>query len=149
MAEDMVVFQKPEDLCKWLAIKNSDVRLEKHEASIIFNYMEGHDYQLGFAGDKLLRQDIAGKKGEMFSYSIDEVIDMVCEWNYELIQEATALRSEASLSQGQVAAKLGMSSHSHIAAIETGRVVPRLNTFLRILSLYDHTIKIVRKDSEK
>ena len=89
MAEDMVVFQKPEDLCKWLAIKNSDVRLEKHEASIIFNYMEGHDYQLGFAGDKLLRQDIAGKKGEMFSYSIDEVIDMVCEWNYELIQEAT------------------------------------------------------------
>ena len=67
----------------------------------------------------------------------------------ELIQEATALRSEVSLSQGQVAAKLGMSSHSHIAAIETGRVVPRLNTFLRILSLYDHTIKIVRKDSEK
>lgn len=67
----------------------------------------------------------------------------------ELIQETTALRSKASLSQGQVAAKLGMSSHSHIAAIETGRVVPRLNTFLKILSLYDHTIKIVRKDSKK
>ena len=66
-----------------------------------------------------------------------------------MIPEATALRSEASLSQGQVAEKLGMASHSNIAAIETGRVVPRLNTFLRILSLYDHTIKIVRKDSEK
>lgn len=89
MAEDMTVFEKPEDLCKWLEIKNSDVKLEKHEASLLFNYMEGHDYQLGFDGNKLLRQDVAEENGEIVPYSIDDVIDVVCEWNYELIQDAT------------------------------------------------------------
>lgn len=89
MAEDMAVFEKPEDLCKWLEVRNSDVRLEKHEASLLFNYMEGHDYRLGFDGNKLLRQDVAEKHGEIVSYSIDDVIDVVCEWNYELIQDAT------------------------------------------------------------
>lgn len=34
MAEDMVVFQKPEDLCKWLIIRNFDVRLKKYEAML-------------------------------------------------------------------------------------------------------------------
>lgn len=89
MAEEMFVFQKPEDLCKWLEVRNSDVKLEKHEASLLFNYMEGHDYRLGFDGDKLLRQDVAEENGEIVPYSIDDVIDLVCEWNYELIQDAT------------------------------------------------------------
>lgn len=89
MAEDMAVFQKPEDLCKWLEVRNSDVRLEKYEASLIFNYMEGHGYQLGFDGNKLLRQDVVEENGEIVPYSIDEIIDVVCEWNYELIQDAT------------------------------------------------------------
>ena len=89
MAEDMAAFENPEDLCKWLEIKNSDVRLEKHEASLIFHYMEGHDYRLGFDGGKLLRQDVAEENGEIIPYSIDDVIDVVCEWNYELIQDAT------------------------------------------------------------
>lgn len=89
MAEDMTAFEKPEDLCKWLEIKNSDVRLEKNEASLLFNYMEGHDYRLGFDGDKLLRQDVAEENGEIIPYSIDDAIDVVCEWNYELIQDAT------------------------------------------------------------
>lgn len=89
MAEDMTAFEKPEDLCKWLEIKNSDVRLEKHEASLLFNYMEGHDYRLGFDGDKLLRQDVAEENGEIIPYSIDDAIDVVCEWNYELLQDAT------------------------------------------------------------
>lgn len=89
MAEEMFVFQKPEELCKWLEVRNSDVKLEKHEASLLFNYMEGHDYRLGFDGNKLLRQDVAEENGEIVPYSIDDVIDLVCEWNYELIQDAT------------------------------------------------------------
>lgn len=67
----------------------------------------------------------------------------------ELVKETIALRTESSLSQGQVAMKLGMSSHSHIAAIETGRVVPRLDTFLKILALYNRTIEISGTDTEK
>lgn len=67
----------------------------------------------------------------------------------ELMKKAIAMRTEASLSQGQVAAKLGMATHSHIAAIETGRVVPRLDTFLKILSLYDCTIDVVKLNSKK
>lgn len=85
MAEDMVVFQRPEDLCKWLEIKKSDVVLEnmRHQYfSIIWEDM--------IISSDLMEisccVDIAEGKGEIVPYSIDEIIDIVCEWNYELIQ---------------------------------------------------------------
>ncbi len=88
MAEEMIEFQKPEDLCKWLQTNNSDVQVDESEAELLLRYMEGHDYQLGFDKNKMLRQDVAEENGERVSYSIDEVIDIVCEWNYELLEHA-------------------------------------------------------------
>ena len=34
---------------------------------------------------KMYRQDIAEENGEIEPYLIDDVIDIVCEWNYELM----------------------------------------------------------------
>ena len=42
----------------------------------------------------MYRQDIAEENGEIEPYSIDDVIDIVCEWNYELILDAEAHRSD-------------------------------------------------------
>ena len=42
----------------------------------------------------MYRQDIAEENGEIEQYSIDDVIDIVCEWNYELILDAEAHRSD-------------------------------------------------------
>ena len=65
------------------------------EAEIILDYMEGHDYAIGIDSDgKMYRQDIAEENGEIEPYSIDDVIDIVCEWNYELILDAEAHRSD-------------------------------------------------------
>ena len=59
------------------------------------NYMEGHDYAIGIdSAGKMYRQDIAEENGEIEPYPIDDVIDTVCEWNYELILDADAHRND-------------------------------------------------------
>lgn len=50
--------------------------------------MAGHDYELVLQGGKLFRHDVAEQPGEMQEYDIDDVIDIVCEWNYELKTDA-------------------------------------------------------------
>ncbi len=40
----------------------------------------------------MYRQDVAEENGEIEPYPIDDVIDTVCEWNYELILHAEAHR---------------------------------------------------------
>ena len=37
-------------------------------------------------------RDVAEENGEIEPYPIDDVIDIVCEWNYELILDAEAHR---------------------------------------------------------
>lgn len=54
------------------------------EAEIILDYFEGHDYVLGHVEGVLHRGDLADKKDETVweEFSMDDVIDLVCEWNY-------------------------------------------------------------------
>ena len=42
----------------------------------------------------MYRQDVAEENGEIEPYPIDDVIDTVCEWNYELILDADAHRND-------------------------------------------------------
>lgn len=67
----------------------------------------------------------------------------------ELIDKATELRRKTLLSQKQVAEQLGLNSHGTVTQMEQGRGTPRLETFLRILSVYGYTLKIVPKDKSK
>ena len=62
-----------------------------------------------------------------------------------LVDQAVRLREEALLSQKQVATILGLSSHGSINAIETKKVMPRMDTFLRLLSVYGYELQIVPK----
>lgn len=69
--------------------------LTDKEAEIILGYMEGHDYMVGEAQGNLYRGDLAEVVGMICweDFSMDDVIDSVCEWNYELILEADAMRN--------------------------------------------------------
>lgn len=67
------------------------------EADIILGYMEGHGYTLGQIDGVLYRGDLEDKPKETVweEFSMDEVIDSACEWNYELILDMDAERQNA------------------------------------------------------
>lgn len=66
----------------------------------------------------------------------------------KLTSQAVNLRNEESLSQKQVADILGLRSHAGITAMEAGKVIPRLDTFLTVLSVYGCTLQIIPIDNE-
>lgn len=88
MPEDIISFEKSEELLLWVNMAKLDICLSKRDASIILSYMEGHDYALGVKDGNLVRMDVAEEQGEIVPYTLDEVIDDVCEWNYELMKDA-------------------------------------------------------------
>ena len=77
---------------------NTGFHLTDKEAEVMLGYMEGHDYLLGEIQGKLYRGDLAEVVGMICweGFSMDDVIDLVCEWNYELILEVDALRNNST-----------------------------------------------------
>ena len=58
-----------------------------------------------------------------------------------LLEMLRSMRKAQCLSQSQVASMLD-ASRSHTAAIEQGKVIPRLDTYIRLLSIYGYDIDI-------
>ena len=77
---------------------NTGFHLTDKEAEVMLGYMEGHDYLLGENQGEFYRGDLAEVVGMICweEFSMDDVIDLVCEWNYELILEADALRNNST-----------------------------------------------------
>lgn len=77
-------------------IRDNDIKIimTDKEAEMLLGYMEGHDYVVGYAEGKLYRGDLGEVPGEIVwdDYSVDELIDSVCEWNYEMILDRDAER---------------------------------------------------------
>ena len=93
MDKEVTLISKPEELIAWADTFDILLNPSIEDAQILLNYMEGHDYAIGIDSDgKMYRQDIAEENGEIQPYHIDDVIDIVCEWNYELILDAEAHR---------------------------------------------------------
>lgn len=67
------------------------------EAELIVGYMEGHGYVLGQIDGVLYRGDMEDKPETIVweEFSMDDVIDSVCEWNYEFILDMDAERQHA------------------------------------------------------
>lgn len=62
------------------------------EADTLFGYLVNHNYVVGHRENRgFFLRDVDGKWREC---SIDKVIDMVCDWNYEFIQITKALLEE-------------------------------------------------------
>ena len=95
MDMEITLFSKPEELIAWADTFDILLNPSIEDAAILLNYMEGNDYAIGVDSDgKMYRQDIAEENGEIELYPIDDVIDTVCEWNYELILDADAHRAD-------------------------------------------------------
>ena len=95
MDMEITLFSKPEELIAWADTFDILLNPSIEDAAILLNYLDGHDYAIGVDSDgKMYRQDIAEENGEIELYPIDDVIDTVCEWNYELILDADAHRAD-------------------------------------------------------
>ena len=92
MENEVRIFDKAAEFAEWIDNNDLTLVLNEKEAELLFNYMEGHGYAIGIKDDRMVRVDINEENGEIDEYTIDEVIDTVCEWNYELIQEADTAR---------------------------------------------------------
>ena len=78
---------EPKKLHLWLEYKRPDLQITDQEIQMLLGYFEGHDYGLFIRNDELMRKDLSEENGEIQPYDMDEVIDIVCEWNYELLYE--------------------------------------------------------------
>ena len=97
MAEnrEITLFSEPEELIAWAEVYDKQINPSIEDAALLLNYMEGHDYAIGTdAEGKMYRQDMAEENGEIEPFPIDDVIDKVCEWNYDLILHAEAKKND-------------------------------------------------------
>ena len=79
----------------WAEVYDKQINPSIEDAALLLNYMEGHDYAIGTdAEGKMYRQDMAEENGEIEPFPIDDVIDKVCEWNYDLILHAEAKKDD-------------------------------------------------------
>ncbi len=86
--------RQPEELLAFIKDNEISIVMTDKEAEMLLGYMEGHDYVAGFAGGELYRGDLDEVPGEIVwdAYTVDDLIDLVCEWNYELILDMEAER---------------------------------------------------------
>lgn len=95
MDVEVKLITEPEELIAWADSYDILLNPSLEDAAILLNYMEGHDYAIGIDADgKMYRQDMAEENGEIEPYRIDDVIDKVCEWNYDLILDAVTHMEE-------------------------------------------------------
>lgn len=83
-----VTITRTETFLVWANFARPDLEVTQRDAEILLGYMAGHDYELVLQNGELFRHDVAEQPGEMQEYDIDDVIDIVCEWNYELKTDA-------------------------------------------------------------
>lgn len=87
--------------------------------------MEGHDYAIGIDSDgKMYRQDVAEENGEIEPYPIDDVIDTVCEWNYELILvPAQLVQIKSAIEKGLTESQLVELINNNISAEKMKEII--------------------------
>lgn len=66
--------------------------MTEEEAQKVVDYMEGHGYLLGHMDGGMFRGDLCDEQDKVTwePYTIDDAVDVVTEWNFELIKDAEA-----------------------------------------------------------
>lgn len=95
MQNGLELINEPKDLLRWMAAHDVLIDLSAEDATLLLGYMEGHDYGVAVAGNgELVRIDLSSEQPQPDDYSVDELIDQVCEWNYEMILDADMRRKD-------------------------------------------------------
>lgn len=93
MDREVKLLTEPAELLAWVASCVPEFRMNREGAEILLNYMEGHDYRVGIDTEgNMVRVDVADTNNAVEAYSLDDLIDDVSEWNYELLAEADMKR---------------------------------------------------------
>ena len=82
-------FQNAAAFVKFMDENDMLFHLTEKEAELLLSYMSGHDYVLGEKDGKLFRGDLSYRYGKIrwLEDTIDDVVDMVCEWNNDLLEK--------------------------------------------------------------
>ena len=93
MDREVKLLTEPAELLAWVASCVPEFRMNREGAEILLNYMEGHDYRVGIDTEgNMVRVDVADTNNVVEAYSLDDLIDDVSEWNYELMADADMKR---------------------------------------------------------
>ena len=94
MKKEIELIAEPQELMKWMAEHDVLMDLSKEDIQLLLDYMGGHDYAMGIDPEgQLVRVDMSLPEMEYTEYSLDDFIDLACEWNYEFILEADKVRN--------------------------------------------------------
>lgn len=90
--EEPDCFSCAEDLVKFMGACDTPFELTETEADKLLGYMSGHDFLLGEKEGKLFRGDLCYQQEKIrwTEDTIDDVINDVSEWNYDLLKQAQA-----------------------------------------------------------
>ena len=93
MDREVKLLTEPAELLAWVASSVPEFRMNREGAEILLNYMEGHDYRVGIdTAGNMVRVDVSDANSLVEEYSLDDLIDDVSEWNYELLTDADMKR---------------------------------------------------------
>lgn len=82
-------------MIQWIQERELPFDISMEDSEMLLGYLEGHDYAIGQdEASVMYRKDVAEINGEIDVYSMDEVIDVVCQWNYEKILEEDKGRND-------------------------------------------------------
>ena len=88
--EMMGCFENAENFANWVNNQDAGVRLSDEEAKMILGYVEGHGYAVRLNDQgTMICVDLDEPENEPEAYSIEELIDRVCHWNYEFLLDDT------------------------------------------------------------
>lgn len=93
MDNEVKFLTEPGELLAWVASYAPEFKMSREGAEILLNYMEGHDYRVGIdTVGNMVRVDVSDVNNIMEEYSLDDLIDDVSDWNYELLTDADIKR---------------------------------------------------------
>ena len=90
--EEPKPFASGAELVRFMDENDMLFHMTEKEADVLLGYLGGHEFLLGEKDGKLYRGDLAYEQGKVrwLNDTIDDAIDVVCEWNYEMVQTAQA-----------------------------------------------------------
>lgn len=88
MEKDRQLVTEAKQLTDWLDENDILMNLSESDIILLMNYMEGHGYQIGIGTDGLIKINLSSGTYQDEAITIDDMIDSVCEWNYEMLQYA-------------------------------------------------------------
>lgn len=85
MVAGMTMIDSPKELKEWGEQNVPHIRLTDQGAGLLLSYMQENNIMLYIGQDGGLKQ--RDRIGEFTDTTMDDVIDTVCEWNYEAIED--------------------------------------------------------------